>query len=141
LFDNRDCRFEPHAAVLTVGSALEMRNSDAVLHTVHAYFADSFNIALERSGGSHKRILRVPGLIQLKCDYHGWMNAYIRVDRHPFHAVTDSRGRFQIRGVPPGTHTLHAWHESFGRQKREVTVRNEDTTTVMLTYSKGGGSR
>jgi len=134
LLDNKDCRFEPHAAVLTVGSTLEVRNSDKILHTAHAYFAATFNLALPQAGISLKRVLSRPGMVQIRCDNHGWMNAFIRVDGHPFHAVTDSQGRFKIVGVPLGTYTLEAWHERFGSQKREVSVRDQQTTKVNLTF-------
>lgn len=133
--DNKNCRFEPHAAVLTVGSTLEMHNSDTVLHTVHAYFAASFNLSLPQENVKLKQVLRERGLIQLRCDTHGWMNAFIRVDRHPFHAVTDAQGSFEIPDVPSGTYTLEAWHEQFGTQRTEVVVRDHQLLEVDLTYS------
>ena len=36
----------PHASVLTVGSTIEVVNSDPVLHTVHLYGPTEMNIAL-----------------------------------------------------------------------------------------------
>lgn len=136
LLDNKDCRFEPHAATLTVGSTLEMKNSDDVLHTVHAYFSASFNFALPKKSKNVKKTLSVPGLVQLRCDKHGWMNAFIRVDRHPFHAVTDALGRFKITGVPAGNYMLEAWHERFGSKKVEVSVQEKQTIGVDLTYTQ-----
>lgn len=135
--DNKNCRFEPHAAVLTVGSTLEVHNSDKILHTVHAYFAASFNFALPKKGVSLKHVLARPGLIQIRCDTHGWMNSFIRVDQHPFHAVTDAKGRFQIVDIPSGTYTLEAWHEQFGTQETEVVVQDHKTLEVDLTYADG----
>jgi plastocyanin len=122
VLDNRDCRFEPHAAVATTGTLLEIRNSDEVLHTAHAYFAESFNLALPGKGASVTRTLNLPGLIQIRCDQHGWMNAFILVDSHPFHAVTDERGRFEIRGVPSGRYKIKAWHETFGEREADVSL-------------------
>ncbi|MBI4586176.1 MAG: carboxypeptidase regulatory-like domain-containing protein [Planctomycetes bacterium] len=137
LLDNKNCRFEPHAAVLAAGSILELRNSDPVLHTVHAYFAGSFNIALAPGGGNNvKRRLGKPGLIQLRCDAHGWMNAFIRVDRHPFHAVTDARGTFKIPDVPPGKYVLEAWHERFGPKQMEIEVQAGKTVQVNLIHGE-----
>ncbi len=134
--DNKSCRFEPHAAVLTVGSTIEVHNSDPILHTAHAYFAASFNFALVREGLSRKHVLDMPGLVQIRCDTHGWMNTFIRVDWHPFHAVTDVQGRFKIVDVPPGTYTLEAWHEQFGVQNSEVVVQDKQTAKVQLTYAR-----
>ncbi|MEE9271002.1 MAG: carboxypeptidase regulatory-like domain-containing protein [Candidatus Krumholzibacteria bacterium] len=134
VLDNKNCRFDPHAAVLTVGSTVEIHNSDKISHTAHAYFAASFNVALVREGHSVKQVLNMPGLILIRCDTHGWMNAFIRVDPHPFHAVSDARGHFEIANVPPGTYTLEAWHERFGVQNTEVVVQAERTAKVDLTY-------
>lgn len=134
ILDNTNCRFEPHAAVATVGSVLEVKNSDKVLHTVHAYHGASFNIALPPGGASVERRLTVPGLIQFRCDAHGWMNAFLRVNRHPFHAVTDFRGRFSIDRVPPGRYVLKAWHERFGAKERTVHVQPGSVVEVQLGY-------
>lgn len=134
LLDNKNCRFEPHAAVLTVGSTLEVNNSDTILHTTHGYFAATFNIALPGKGANVKQRLRQPGIVQIRCDSHGWMNSFIRVDRHPFHAVTDATGHFKIEGVPPGTYTIEVWHERSGSRTQEIVVKEEQSTKVELTF-------
>jgi plastocyanin len=134
VLDNKDCRFEPHGAVLTVGSTIELCNSDPISHTTHAYFGTSFNYALPAKGSSIKHVFKFPGMTLIRCDMHGWMNAFIRVDRHPFHAVTDAQGRFKIIGVPAGKYTLVAWHEQFGPQRKSISVRASQTITEELTY-------
>ena len=50
------------------------------------------------------------------------MNAWVAVFDHPLFSVTDGGGRFTIAGVPPGTYTLVAWHERFGKVEEQVTV-------------------
>jgi len=72
----------------------------------------------------------------VKCDIHGWMKAFIRVDNHPFHTVTDADGAFRIEGIPAGTYTLEAWHERFGEQKHGVSVRGGETTRVEMEYGE-----
>ncbi|MBI4605735.1 MAG: hypothetical protein HY721_27525 [Planctomycetes bacterium] len=134
VLDNKDCRFEPHAAVLTAGSTLAMANGDPILHTVHAYFAASFNVALAPGEPPEERRLTRPGLVQLRCDSHGWMNAFIRVDRHPFHAVTDAQGRFAMTGIPPGRYTLKGWHERLGEREIPVEVKPGDRLRVDVKY-------
>ena len=44
------------------------------------------------------------------------MNAYANVVPHPFFAVTGADGSFEIKGLPPGTYTVEAWHETLGVQ-------------------------
>ena len=141
VIDNTRCRFEPRVAVATVGGTLEALNSDPVLHTVHLYGALEANLGLPRKGARLTRLLERPGTIVVKCDVHGWMQAYIRVDPHPFHAVTDDQGSFRIRAVPPGEYTLEAWHETLGTLRRTVTVRSQRTTTVDFEYAGAPRSR
>ena len=122
VLDNVLCRFEPHAAVITAGSTVVARNSDAVLHTTHFYGPREINVSLPIEGMKSSRVLAQPGLYVIKCDVHGWMQAFVRVDPHPFHAVTDSDGRFRIEGLPAGTYTLDLWHEKLGPLEQEIRV-------------------
>jgi hypothetical protein len=73
-------------------------------------------------------------MVPFRCDVHGWMNAYVGVLEHPFYGVTDGSGRFSLPGLPPGTYTLAAWHETLGTQTREVTVGEGDSTNVEFTF-------
>ena len=134
--DNRKCQFAPHVAVLTAGSTVEATNSDPIFHTTHLYYgALSRNLALS-TGEKASQFVNRPGLIIVKCDIHGWMKAYVRVDSHPFHAVSDAAGRFEIRGIPAGSYTLEAWHESLGKQSIPVTVRGGATEKLEIQFRK-----
>lgn len=135
VLDNRDCQFAPHAAVLTVGSSIEAVSHDPVLHTVHFYGPVERNIALPQPGLSETVTVDAPGRITVLCDVHGWMRAFIRVDAHPLHAVSDAEGRFRIAGVPPGAHELELWHERLGSRSRSVRVESGVTTEIEVTYS------
>jgi hypothetical protein len=53
---------------------------------------------------------RVP--VEFQCDFHKWMNAYAWVFDHPYAAVTDKDGKFEIKNVPAGVKLqIVAWHE------------------------------
>ena len=47
------------------------------------------------------------------------MNAEMMVVSHPYYAVTDEGGRFQLTDVPAGTYQLIAWHEGWGVTGKE----------------------
>ena len=65
-------------------------------------------------------------MVPFKCDVHRWMNAYVGVLDHPFYAVTSATmARFELKGLPPGTYTIEAWHETLGTQTQTVTDRRE----------------
>ncbi len=134
VLDNRDCRFDPHVAVLTAGSTVETTNSDAITHTVHLYGLFNLNVALGPGQSKFVRQLDRPGWYIVKCDLHGWMQAYLRVDEHPFHAVSSSDGSFRIDDLPAGSYRLEAWHEYFGRAEREIVVPAGETSTATIVY-------
>jgi hypothetical protein len=50
--------------------------------------------------------------IQYKCTIHGWMTGYVRVFDHPYYAVTDDDGRFEIKNAPVGKYRIVYWHET-----------------------------
>ena len=135
VLDNRRCSFSPHVSVLTTGSVIEATNSDPILHTVHLYGPIEANIALPLEGQRVARTVDKPGMIIVKCDVHGWMQAFVRVDTHPFHGVSASSGSFRIPGVPSGDYTLEAWHEKLGTKRIPVQIRRDETLRVALEYS------
>jgi hypothetical protein len=76
-------------------------------------------------------------MLQLKCDIHRWMTAFVGVVSHPFFAVSTATGTFEIANVPPGTYTIQAWHEQFGVLKQTVRVTAGAATAVAFTYKSG----
>lgn len=136
VLDNRDCQFVPRVAVLTVGSTIEAVSHDQVLHTTHLYGAVEHNFALPYPSEPKTATVEEPGMIAVLCDVHGWMKAYVRVDSHPFHAVTDADGTFLIANVPPGDYELDVWHERLGRQSLPVHVqRGADDDELEILYA------
>ena len=71
-------------------------------------------------------------MVPFKCDVHGWMNAYVGVLDHPYFAVTDKSGKFELKSLPPGTYTIEAWHEKLGTQTASVTLGPKETKDVDL---------
>jgi hypothetical protein len=41
------------------------------------------------------------------------MNGEMIVARHPYYAVTDEDGNFELTQVPPGDYEIVAWHEGW----------------------------
>jgi predicted dehydrogenase len=74
-------------------------------------------------------------MIPVRCDVHGWMEAYIGVQDHPYFAVTGEDGSYEIDNLPPGTYTIETWHEQYGTQTQQVTVAESADATADFTYS------
>jgi hypothetical protein len=73
-------------------------------------------------------------MVPFKCDVHGWMNAYVGVLDHPYFAVSDASGKFEIPKLPAGTYTIEAWHEKLGAQTQSVTLADSDSKEVTFTF-------
>jgi len=134
VLDNVDCRFAPHVGVLVPGDSIVARNGDDVLHTVHYYGALERNLSLPRAGIRRSVTAERPGTIIVKCDVHGWMQAFIRVDPHPYHAVSRSDGSFRIEGIPAGEYTVELWHERLGALEKVVRIRAGETAILDAEY-------
>jgi hypothetical protein len=118
--NQRQCRYEPHILLVPKDDNLRMRSSDATLHTIHMDGAATFNLPFPFQNQVISRTLQSPGLVNLKCNGgHVWMNAEMMVVPHPYYAVTDESGKYQITNIPPGEYELVAWHEGWGVVRRE----------------------
>src|SRR5439155_736423 len=58
-----------------------------------------------------KSFAREEIMLPVKCNQHPWMKMYISVVKSPFHAVTGTDGKYEIKGLPPGDYTLAFVHE------------------------------
>lgn len=136
--DQKGCVYKPRVLGVQVGQPIEIRNSDVTVHNVHALPMQNqeFNVSQTRAGMRTSKVFTVPEvMVRFKCDFHGWMAAHVGVMSHPFFAVTDAAGAFSIKGLPPGTYTIDAWHETFGTRAQQVTIAPGGQQTVALAFS------
>jgi len=135
--DQKDCRYHPHVFGIQVGQPLEIINSDPTLHNIHAVAKNNreFNNGQPIQGmKTTHTFTAAEAMVPFKCDVHGWMNAYVGVMTHPFFAVTDATGAFTLKGLPPGTYTIEAWHEKMGTQTQSVTVAAKESKEIAFTF-------
>jgi plastocyanin len=132
------CVYVPHVLGLQVGQELNILNSDATLHNIHATptVNQEFNIGQPVAGMSTTRTFdSVEVMVPFKCDVHRWMNSYAGVLDHPYFAVSGMDGSFTIGNVPPGDYTVGVWHERLGEMEMAVTVGQSATADATFTYS------
>lgn len=130
VIDQKGCQYIPHVLGVQVGQALEVINSDATLHNVHAIplANDELNTGQPIQGMKHTHMFTAPEvMIPFKCDVHGWMRAHVGVLEHPFFSVTGDGGTFEIKGLPPGTYVVEIWHETLGTQTQTITLGPNET--------------
>ena len=102
---------------------LQFLNSDEVSHNIHIYpnKNDAFNKTV--APGSKEEVVLAKGdKIQVKCDIHTWMSAWIYVTDTPYSALSDADGSFSIGGLKPGKYKVELWHEMLGKQKAELST-------------------
>src|ERR1051326_5221617 len=112
--NQKHCRYIPHILLVPHNATLSMMSSDATLHTIHMEGAATFNLPFPFTDRVTTRTMSTPGLVHLRCNGgHVWMNAEMMVIPHPYYAVTDESGSFELNDVPPGTYQIVAWHEGW----------------------------
>ena len=126
-----ECQFKEHIFPFVRSQTMAMVNHDPFFHNPHFFNsknASLLNVPMPDPGQpiEHK-FLQTPlknekGVMRLQCDVHNHMNAYWAGFNHPYFAVTDAAGKFEISGVPSGKYTLVAWHEGY-KTLREVAGR------------------
>ena len=141
--DQKDCRYHPHVFGMRVGQPLEIVNSDPTLHNIHAIPKGNqeFNNGQPIQGMKMTHTFTAKEvMVPFKCDVHGWMNAYVGVLDHPYFAVTDANGAFDIKTLPPGTYTIEAWHEKLGTTTQSVTIGAKETKEITFTFKAPAGA-
>jgi len=138
VLDQKGCQYFPHIHAVQVGQPLQIKNSDATLHNVHAMpeVNAQFNEGQPVQGMvSTKKFDKAEMKpFKVKCDVHGWMKSYMAVMPHPFYAVSKTDGTFSIPNLPPGTYTLVAWHEKYGSKEQPITVGAKESKAVSFSF-------
>jgi plastocyanin len=135
--DQKGCVYEPHVLGMMQGQQLEILNDDPINHNVHAESQTNppWNESqAPRAEHKFKRFDAAEVMFPVTCSVHPWMRSYIAVSPHPFFAVTGDDGAFALKGVPPGTYTIEAVHEKYGRKEGSVTLTPNGSVTVDFTY-------
>ena len=131
--DQKECMFAPRVVVVPAGGKIDFLNSDRLLHNLHG--TPSANAPFNRTQPKGRTItisFSHPEIIRVTCDLHSWMRGWVVVAEHPFYAMTDGAGNFELRGLPPGRYTLKVWQERLGTISQDVVVGDQDATPVTL---------
>ena len=130
VFDQKGCRFIPHALVLRTDQTVVVKSDDNCSHNTHTipWRNDGENFVLQpnyREGIKLKlpRSEFIPFIVE--CNIHSWMKAWWLVLDHPYATKTDAKGQFTIEKLPVGEHEFYVWHERVGWIDRKFTVKIE----------------
>ena len=130
VLDQHGCKFVPHVVVMQPGE-LEIKNSDDILHNLHTY--STANPAINKAQPKFKKTmtekLEKPEFVKVTCDVHSWMLGWVAVVPG-LAGVTDKDGVTKIENVPAGKQKIEVWHETLGKQEKEVDVKAGQVTKV-----------
>jgi len=131
------CEYDPHVFGIMAGQTLIIHNGDDTNHNIH--FLPKKNEEMnftQPKKDMEKEIQLQPEAepFKIKCDVHPWMGAYTAVFTHPFFAVTNDDGAFELNGLPPGKYVVEAWHEKFGSQTATVEVGSGESKAQDFTF-------
>lgn len=132
-----DCRFMPFVNVVRDLHDIVVVNMDPAMHDVQAYETSHlgprvlFNVPLPiskrypneigLSDHFHKHYEGIPmvqtvkmtkgrRIFTMQCGFHAYMESWALVVDHPYYAITDQEGKFEIDDIPSGTYKVTIWH-------------------------------
>ena len=135
--DQKGCWYHPHVIGIMAGQKLDVKNSDPTNHNIHPLPMVNREWNQSQPPGAAdlmQEFARPEVMIPVKCNVHPWMKSYIGVVPNPFFAVTDDKGSFTIKGLPPGDYTIEAWQEKYGTQDQKVTVGPKESKMVQFSF-------
>lgn len=135
-FDGR--RVEPRCLLLETGQELTFRANPGTTATAYlrTLFNQGWHVAVP---GNKKEGVSLPPFqrqeqhpIRLTSNLQPWLEGWIKLSDHPYAALSDHDGRFQINWLPAGNYEFMVWHEKAGYLARRlpVTVRDRKITRI-----------
>ena len=152
IMDQRNLEFIPHILPVLMGATVDFPNNDKVDHNVFSMSrTKKFNLGSYGAGKSKSVVFDKPGIVELRCDVHAEMSAYILVMKNPYFAVTDKQGHFEIpdsnylkqigfsatKELPPGKYFIKTWHEKLNGQKIPAVIPENGDVTIQLELGRG----
>lgn len=126
-------QFSPRVTVIAAGTAVRFINRDEVYHNVFSVSpAKRFDVGKIKPRAGERIVFDRPGLVNLFCDIHPEMAAYVVVLPHRAFTRPDAKGRFALPALPAGRYRVRAWHPLLGEATRMVDVpRYGDVQTAI----------
>ncbi len=124
VLDQAGCEYMPYILVVQKDAELVIKNSDGILHNIHTY--SEKNKPVNRAQPKFKKKIKekfgTAEMVKVTCDVHGWMKGWLAVAEHPYYAITDASGNFELDDVPAGEYEIKVWQETLGESTQKVSV-------------------
>jgi len=114
--DQPCCKYEPHVLAMRTDQKVVFKNSAPVAHNVNYVGCGKEKNVILNPGDEHEvtQLTYSWTGMNVGCNLHGWMKAKVWVFDHPYFAVTDADGNFEIKNAPVGEFHLIVWEDAIG---------------------------
>jgi hypothetical protein len=139
VIDQPCCKFEPHALAIREGQVIIGKNSSPIAHNMKWTGGDDNpgdNKLIPAGGKIDIELAASTRPVVIECNIHPWMKGWVRVFNHPYFAVTDDNGNFEIKDAPAGKYNIVMWQEGKGwvtkglKAGEPITIPAGGTVTV-----------
>lgn len=133
VMDQKDMTFQPHVLPIQKGTEVKFTNSDKVFHNVFSLSSTKkFDLGRYPKGDYETVVFDKTGLVNVFCDIHAEMRAFILVVDTPYFVITDEEGKFFLDDLPPGNYGVSVWHEGITNPEsvRTISIKKGGTTVL-----------
>jgi plastocyanin len=131
----KDQAFVPRVLAIERGTTVSFPNHDPIFHNVFSVSPNKrFDLGKYPRGQTRRVRFDKPGLVNVYCDIHSDMAAYILV--LPNHAFTQpaADGSFSLPDLPAGSYSIKVWHPDFGELHKDVEIAGHGDVTADFRY-------
>lgn len=127
--------FVPRVVPIAAGMAVDFPNLDPIYHNVFSLSPPRrFDLGKYPRGQSRSVVFPRPGLVQVFCDIHSNMAAFVLVLPNHAFAQPAADGAWALEGLPAGRYELRAWHPDLPELVRNVDLPASGDARIELTF-------
>lgn len=131
--EQRGQTFVPRVLAVARGATVDFPNQDPIYHNVFSFSpAKRFDLGKYPQGQSRPVRFDTPGLVNVYCDIHSDMEAFVLVLPHAGFARPTASGAFALPALPAGRYVVKAWHPDLGERARTIEVPEAGDVAVDL---------
>ena len=136
--DQKYLQFTSRVLPVLKGTVVDFTNHDPVYHNIFSNSQiNKLELGRKKNGETVSvKMNKAEVPVKLYCDIHSAMKAYILVLENPFFTTVGPDQTFEIKGIPPGTYDMVAWHDFWTPVRQTVKIRKGKTTTADVILEK-----
>jgi plastocyanin len=136
--DQQYLQFTRRVLPVLKGTTVDFTNHDPVYHNVFTNSQlNKFDLGRKRKGEkSSVKMTHSEVPIKVYCEIHSKMKSYVLVLDNPFFTTVGPDQTFEVKGIPPGTYTMVAWHDYWAPVEQKVKIKKGKTTVADVTLDK-----